>query len=65
MAPRYAHVHVEGDWGIRIGKGNITIEVWDKRDRKIGSVAIGARGVAVRGRTRRKAVVVTCDDLKR
>jgi hypothetical protein len=20
---------VEGDWGIRLGKGNITIEVWD------------------------------------
>jgi hypothetical protein len=29
MAPGYAHVHVEGDWGIRLGKGNITIEVWD------------------------------------
>jgi hypothetical protein len=29
MAPRYAHVHVEGDWGIRLGKGTITIEVWD------------------------------------
>jgi hypothetical protein len=64
MAPRYAHVHLEGDWGVRLGKGNITIEVWDKRDRKIGSVAIGSHGVAVRGRTRRKPVVVNWDELK-
>jgi hypothetical protein len=42
---------VEGDWGIRLGKGNITIEVRDKPDRKIGSVAIGAQDVAFRGRT--------------
>jgi hypothetical protein len=64
MAPRDAHVHVEGDWGIRPGEGNITIEVWDKRDRKIGSVAIGSHGVSVKGRARRKPVVEGWDALK-
>ncbi|MGB6442942.1 MAG: hypothetical protein WBF81_06570 [Thermoplasmata archaeon] len=63
MAPRYAHVHVAGDWGIRLGKGTITIEVWDKKDRKIGTVTVGSRGVAVRGMTRRKPVVVDWDEL--
>jgi len=30
------------DRRMRLGKGNITIEVWDKRDRKFGSFAFGA-----------------------
>jgi hypothetical protein len=63
MAPRYAHVHVEGDWGIRLGKGTITIEVWDKKDRKVGTVSIGQAGVRVRGKTRRKPIEVVWDDL--
>jgi hypothetical protein len=62
MAPRYAHVHVEGDWGIRLGKGAITIEVWDKKDRKVGTVSIGSSRVSVRGKTRRKPTEVKWDD---
>jgi hypothetical protein len=52
MAPRYAHIHVVGDWGIRLGKGNITIDVWDKKDRKVGSVSVGSKGVRVSGKRR-------------
>ena len=63
MAPRYAHVHVEGDWGIRLGKGNITIDVWDKRDRRVGSVTIGQAGVSVGGARGRRAVVARWDEL--
>jgi hypothetical protein len=63
MAPRYAHVHVEGDWGIRLGKGNITIEVWDKKDRKVGTISIGSSGVRVQGKTRRKPAEIMWDDL--
>jgi hypothetical protein len=63
MAPRYAHVHVEGDWGIRLGKGNITIEVWDKRDRRVGSVQMVRNGVLVDGKRDRRKLVVRCDSL--
>lgn len=63
MAPRYAHVHVEGDWGIRLGKGNITIEVWDKKDSKVGTASIGSSGVRVRGKTRRKPAVIMRDEV--
>ena len=63
MAPRYAHVHVEGDLGIRFGRGNITIEVWDKRDRKVGIVSIGQAGVRVRGKIRLKPIEIRWDDL--
>ncbi len=63
MAPRYAHVHVEGDWGIRLGKGKISIEVWGKKDRTVGTVTIGQSGVRVRGKTRRKPTEVNWDDL--
>jgi hypothetical protein len=62
MAPRYAHVHVEGDWGIRLGKGNITIEVWDKRDRQFSSVTIGAIGFAVSGGASRRRSGVRHND---
>jgi hypothetical protein len=65
MPPKYAHVHVEGDWGIRLGKGTITIEVWDKKDRKIGAVAIHAKGVDVSGKTGRAASAVKWDELNR
>jgi hypothetical protein len=65
MAPRYAHVHVEGDWGIRLGKGNITIEIWDKRDRRIGSVAIGQAGVSVGGPRGRQKPVVKWEEIGR
>jgi hypothetical protein len=63
MATRYAHVHVDGDWGIRLGKGNITIEIWDKKDRRVGTVSIGSSGVQVRGKTRRKPFEISWDDL--
>ena len=65
MAPRYAHVHVEGDWGIRLGKGNITVEVWNKRDRRIGSVSIGNAGVSVGGNRGRRKTLVEWDELNR
>jgi hypothetical protein len=65
MAPRYAHVHVEGDWGIRLGKGNITIEVWDRKDRKVGIVSIGSSGIRIRGKTRRKPTENGCDELNK
>ena len=63
MSPRYAHVHVEGDWGIRLGKGHITIEVWDKRDRRVGSVTVGQVGVSVGGRRGRRRIVTRWDEL--
>ena len=63
MAPRYAHVHVEGDWGIRLGKGTITIEVWDKKDRQVGTVSTGSSGVRGRGKTRRKPTEIRWDEL--
>jgi len=49
-------VHVEGDWGIRLGKTNITIGVRDKKNHKVGTVSIGSSGVRVRGKTRRKPI---------
>jgi hypothetical protein len=49
---------------MRPGKGNITIEVRDTRDRKVGSVAIDSPSVGTRGRTRIKPVVVNWDELK-
>jgi hypothetical protein len=63
MATRYAHVHVDGDWGIRLGKGNITIEIWDKKDRRVGSVTIGQVGVSVGGKRGRRRVVTNWDEL--
>jgi hypothetical protein len=63
MSPRYAHVHVEGDWGIRLGKGTLTIEVWGKKDRKVGIVSVGSAGVRVRGKTRRKPIEIMWGDL--
>jgi len=56
---------VEGDWGIRLDKGNITIEVRDKKDRNFGTVSIGQAGVRVRGQARRKPTEVRWDDLNR
>jgi len=65
MATRYAHVHVDGDWGIRLGKENITIEICDKKDRRVGSVTIGQVGVGVGGRRGRRRVVANWDELNR
>jgi hypothetical protein len=65
MATRYAHVQVDGDWGIRLGKGNITIEIWDKKDRRVGSVTIGQVGVSVGGKRGRRRVVSNWDKLNR
>jgi hypothetical protein len=65
MAPRYAHVHVEGNWGIRLGNRSIRIEVWDKDDRKIGMVSVGKTGVEVSGKGRGTPTVVKWDDLNR
>ena len=65
MAPRYAHVHAEGDWGIRLGKGNLTIEVWDKQDKRMASISVGHRGVSVGGRKCKRAAVLDFDELNR
>jgi len=63
MSQRYAHVHVEGNWGIRLGNKSIRIEVWDKDDKKIGTVAVGKTGVSVSGKGRAAPKVVNWDDL--
>jgi hypothetical protein len=63
MALGYAHVHVGGDWGIRLGKGNITIGVRDKKNRKVRTVSIGSSGVRVRGKTRRKPIEILYEDI--
>ena len=65
MAPARTRVHVKGDYGVRLGHGNITIDVWDKKDRKVGTVTIGQSGVQVKGKTRRKPMQIKWDDPSR
>ena len=60
---RYAHVHIEGNWGIRLGNKSIRIEVWDRDDEKIGTIAVGKTGVSVSGKGRAPPKVVKWDDL--
>ena len=64
MSQRYTHVHVEGKWGICLGNRSIRNEVWDKDDKKIGTVAVGKTGVVFSGKRRAAPKVVKWDDLK-
>jgi hypothetical protein len=36
-------------WGTRFGEGNNWIGVWDKMDRKVGTIQIGQKEVVARG----------------
>jgi hypothetical protein len=62
MPAARTHVRVKGDYGVRLGHGDITIDVWDKKDRKVGSVTIGQSGVQVKGKTHRKPALIKWDD---
>ena len=62
--PKYAWLKVEGNSGIVLDRGNVTLKVWDDEgERVVGNVTLGTTGVTLAGAKGKNSRTVRWDEL--